>query len=225
MTEWAELLADPILQGRGVPPGDGRSVCVLPGLFGGDFYLRPLRSWLRRVGYRPITSAMTFNAGCLDRVSRRPWAALQRSDGPVALVGHSRGGILAKALAARLQGRASHLLLLGSPLGALLHRGAPHVASARRSHPVAEAGQFARKVLDPACDFPACDCAFMRDLRRPLHPTTQVVSIFSREDGIVPPRASLIPGARHIEVSGSHSGLVYNRDVYRALAGVLATSS
>lgn len=230
MTEWAELVADPIFRGRGLPPGDGRAVSVLPGLFGGDLYLRPLRGWLRRLGYRPMASGLTVNAGCLERLSRRPWAGLEKEvqRGPIALIGHSRGGVLARALAARLQERASHLLLVGSPVGALLQMSAHDFASAGavpgRGHPVAEAGQYARKVLDPKCSFPGCDCSFERDLRRALHPRTRVLSIFSREDGIVHPHASWVPGARHIEVSGSHSGLVYNRAVYRELAMELAQS-
>ncbi|MBT8481283.1 MAG: hypothetical protein HKP36_06815 [Myxococcales bacterium] len=229
--EWATLLADPVYRGEGVARGDGRLVLVLPGLFGNDLYLRPLRRWLARVGYRPVPSSLGLNAGCYERLCRRVEAALQAraevSPGPIALIGHSRGGMLARAIAARLQARASHLLLLGSPVGAVLRMpqrlfdsgtlppGGPRALS--------NASLRARRVLDPDCRFPACDCSFVRDLRRPLHAGTRVVSIHSREDGVVHPAASVLAGAHNVEVTGSHSGLVYNRAVYRELGAALAS--
>jgi hypothetical protein len=60
------------------------------------------------------------------------------------------------------------------------------------------------------------------DIAGPLDPATTVVSIYSRDDGVVPPSASPVEGAVNIEVSGTHSGLVYNADVYRHLGRVLA---
>ena len=55
-------------------------------------------------------------------------------------------------------------------------------------------------------------------MSRPLDPETAVLSIYSREDPIVPREASIVTGARNVEVSGTHSGLVYNPAVYRELA-------
>ena len=60
------------------------------------------------------------------------------------------------------------------------------------------------------------------DLARPLNTRTTVVSIYSRDDPIVPPDACLIDGATNVEVRGTHSGLAHNRDVYRVLGDVLA---
>ena len=53
MAEFAQLFGDPMYYGIGAARGDGRHVVVLPGLFGNDWYLYPLRSWLSRIGYRP----------------------------------------------------------------------------------------------------------------------------------------------------------------------------
>ncbi|HEY7294163.1 MAG TPA: hypothetical protein VH916_03935, partial [Dehalococcoidia bacterium] len=52
--EFGELLRDPVFWGWGVPRGDGHAVLVLPGLGAGDAYLRPLRGWLRRLGYTTL---------------------------------------------------------------------------------------------------------------------------------------------------------------------------
>jgi len=48
--ELARLIADPVMRGRGVPRGDGRSVLLLPGFLAGDSSLSLLALFLRRIG-------------------------------------------------------------------------------------------------------------------------------------------------------------------------------
>jgi pimeloyl-ACP methyl ester carboxylesterase len=231
MAELAALRMDPVFFGAGLPRGDGRLVLVLPGLFGSDLYLQPLRGWLQRLGYHPLRSTIALNAGCPNRLREKVETELQarmrRHPGPVALLGHSRGGILAWALASRLQDAVSHLALIGSPAGAvvdMLRRDAmPDPSAIPASSFVVDAGRQAMRLLDPDCNFPACGCAYPEDLRRPLSDATQVLSIRSRDDLIVAPEACAVPGARNSEVGGSHSGLVYNRAVYPELATFLAS--
>jgi triacylglycerol lipase len=227
--EWARLLADPIYRGIGVPRGDGRLVLVLPGLFGNDVYLQPLRTWLYRIGYHPVRSNLRVNAGCYERLSREAEGQLRAEmryrKGPVALIGHSRGSMLARAIAARLQDEASHLLLLGSPVGAFLSMTQEEFEQGvrpRANSVVAEASLRAMRLLDPDCTFPSCGCPFPTDLRTPLSPRTRLVSIYSRDDVVVHGSASPVPGARNVEVTGTHSGLVYNRVAYQELAAALA---
>src|SRR5690349_5278999 len=59
--EFGQLLRDPVFWGWGVPRGDGHTVLVLPGLGAGDAYLRPLRGWLRRLGYQTLRSGIRRN--------------------------------------------------------------------------------------------------------------------------------------------------------------------
>jgi pimeloyl-ACP methyl ester carboxylesterase len=117
-------MVDPLFWGFGVPRGSGRLVLVIPGLFGNDLYLHALRSWLGRLGYRPVRSTLSINAGCYERLSRQAEehlrAAMSSRAERVAVIGHSRGGMLARAIAARLADQASHLILLGSPVGAFV---------------------------------------------------------------------------------------------------------
>ena len=61
--ELARLVADPVMGGRGVPRGDGRSVLLLPGLLAGDSSLSLLALFLRRIGYRPIQCGIRLNSG------------------------------------------------------------------------------------------------------------------------------------------------------------------
>ena len=225
LAELAQLVVSPIYRRTDVSDGGDRSVLVIPPLFTNDLYLYPMRNWLRRQGYDAMTSTLVMNAGCPERLCRRIETALQRrmtttSDG-VALIGHSRGGILARAIAARLQERASHLILLGSPIGAfaeiLPSRSEidPGPSSARV---LLGASARARRRLDPDCNVPACGCPFPEDFQRPLSAQTKVVSMYSRDDPIVPPSACLVAGARNVEVGGTHSGLVFNREIYEELA-------
>lgn len=229
LQEFAQLLADPVFYGAGVPRGDGRPALVLPGLFANDFYLQPMHSWLSRVGYRPVPSTFWINAGCPERLTGQAMEALERrlarSDKPAVLIGHSRGGILAKAIATRLGERASHLVLLGSPVGAMMRFkwGSAASAPTDASRRLGDASSRVRSWLDPDCDAPDCGCAFFPDLRARVHRTTKVISIYSRDDPIVPPWTSEIPGAEHIEVTGTHTGLAFNGAVYRALAEGLAS--
>ena len=231
MNELFALQRDPVFRGTGVPRGDGRLVLVIPGLFGSDLYLEPLHGWLRRVGYRPVRSGMLVNAGCPDRLRTQVEAALRRSlerhAGPVAIIGHSRGGMLGWAIASRLQEQASHLDLLGSPAPAVvtLMRLDPNPAPGQvpvGASPVVQAGQRALRLLDPDCTVPACGCPYTVDLRRDLSPATRVLSIRSQDDRVVPPRASEVAGGENVVVNGTHSGLVYNRAVYPLIARFLA---
>lgn len=227
--EWASLLLSPIYRGTGAPRGDGRLVLVLPGLFANDFYLRPMHSWLSRIGYTPVRSTLSLNVGCPQRlteqIERELSRQVERRPPPIALIGHSRGGILARALAGRLQADVSHLILLGSPVGAISQMrswSSARGADAPAAPAVAEASNRARRLLDPDCNVPECGCPFPLDLQRGLHRTTQVVSIFSRNDPIVPARACPIRGARNVEVTGTHSGLAFNQAAYKEIAAALA---
>jgi len=229
LAELAQLVISPIYHAAGVSQGAGRSVLVLPALFAGDLYVYPMHNWLRRQGHKVVPSTLIINAGCPERLCRTVETVLQRrmtqETERVALIGHSRGGFLARAIAARLQDEASHLILLGSPIGmppeTIRSRFEidPGLAPARV---LLAASARARHLLDPDCNVPACGCPFPEDFRRPLSAQTKVVSIYSSDDPIVPASACLVAGARNVEVHGTHSGLVYNREVYEELVTSLA---
>ena len=236
LKEYWALRNDPVFRGHDVPRGDGKAVLVLPGMFGNDFYLQPLRSWLSRIGYRPAVSMIAINAGCSRRLIERVEVGLARQQGrnagPVAIIGHSRGGMLGKAIAARLGDRCAHFITLGSPVGRILQSGKEGMialarndsdASAQVAAPlVVEAGRRAMKFFDPDCDAPFCDCAYIRDLLAPLAAGTKTTAIYSSEDQVVSPDACVMHGATNIEVTGTHSGLVFNKAVYPHIAAALA---
>ncbi|MEM1436746.1 MAG: hypothetical protein AAGG11_22045 [Pseudomonadota bacterium] len=232
LSEYWQLVADPVYRGRGVPQGNNDLVIVLPGLFGNDTYLSPLRDWLRRIGHQPALSTIPLNVGCPSRLQERVLRNLERrianTTGPIAIIGHSRGGLLGKALATRIGDQCTRLIALGSPLGIALRAGEDRLLDLMQpenadlaARPVANAGRMAMKLFSPDCRFPACGCSYVQDLLGPLGSSTQVTAIYSKEDPVVAPEASIIDGAENISVTGSHGGLVTNRMVYRALAQAL----
>jgi pimeloyl-ACP methyl ester carboxylesterase len=226
--ELARLLADPVYRGAGVPRGDGRHVLVLPGLLGNDLYLVPLHTWLLRIGYRPVISRILFNAGCPQRMTETVARSVDASippGTPFAIIGHSRGGMLGWAIAAHHAERVTDLILLGSPapaIAAVARRGMWGSATAAANERVVRTSDLFRRMMTPDCTVPACGCPYVGALGSLLDVRTKITSIFSMEDPVVPAEASMAPGATNIRVSGSHSGLANNAEVYRAIASALA---
>ena len=125
----AAVVCDPVTYGRGVPRGDRRPVIVVPGFLASDDSLLLMRRWLRIVGYRPHTAGFLFNVDCADRaverIERLADAINATTGRRVAIVGHSRGGHLARATAARRPELVSHAISMGADLQGLFGISSP----------------------------------------------------------------------------------------------------
>jgi pimeloyl-ACP methyl ester carboxylesterase len=212
--EYLRLVRDPVYRGREVPPGLGRPVMLIPGFLAGDWTLRTPYQWLRRVGYRPRLAGVAFNV-LYSEVMLRPLidslSLLHRKTGArVSLVGHSRGGVLAKVLSHRKPELVEQVIALGSPLHDPFD-----------VHPLTMAGVRAAHVFNVVrYGHPASvEQRFLRDLA--AEPKVPITSIYSRSDGVVNWKACLRPDVNKIEVKGSHVGLALNPEVYRILAHLL----
>jgi triacylglycerol lipase len=224
--ELGRLLVDPVFRGGGVPRGDGRPVILMPGLGAGDQTLLVLAAWLRRIGYRPHMCGFVANVGCSDRavarVERRLEAVHARHDRRVALIGHSRGGHYARALGHRRPELVSHVISIGAGLRQMLAVSYPTQTALRGIRAgVLQTGRAGSS----ACLTEACDCAFGHDFVAPF-PADRVrlTSIYSKQDGVVRWQSALVAGADCVEVTGSHTGLIFNRKTYRAIAATLAVA-
>jgi pimeloyl-ACP methyl ester carboxylesterase len=137
--ELGRLLGDPVFYGAGVPHGDGRPVVLMPGFLAGDQTLVVLAGWLRRLGYRPRLCGFVANTGCsdrtLNRVERRVESLWQAYGRRVALIGHSRGGHFARALAARRPDRVSHAISMGGRPPGSVRRQRSNAVRSRRCTP------------------------------------------------------------------------------------------
>jgi triacylglycerol lipase len=224
--EAARLVADPLWRGRGVPRGDGSPVLLIPGFLAGDSSLSMMARWLRRIGYRPRRAGITFNVRCADVAVDRLEQALHHahlsSGQQVAIVGHSRGGHFAKALASRCPDTVSQVVSLGSGLDDPFD-----ISRATRAAVESVRRQIERRDPERAargCFTTSCSCRYAQDYERPFPEQVPLTSIYSLGDGVVRWRSCVVPYARCVEVRGSHVGLAFNRHAYREIARTLATS-
>jgi len=221
--EAARLLADPVFYGAGVPRGDGRPVLLLPGFLAGDLSLGTMALWLRRIGYRTGTAGFVTNSDCSERAMERAERSLDRlhrSHGRrVAIVGHSRGGHFARALAARRPDAVSHAISLGGGLNR------QHAISVPTLAALAAVRQYHRLTTDRikrrGCLTETCGCSFTRDYDRPFPQDVRLTSIYSKGDGVVRWQSCVVDYGDCVEVTGSHVGLAFNRKAYRAIATAL----
>jgi triacylglycerol lipase len=223
--ELSRLLTDPVFAGRDITHGDGRPVVLVPGFLAGDQTLAVMAGWLHRIGYRPRVCGFIANITCsdraLDRVERRVETLALRHDRRVAVIGHSRGGHYARALAARRPDLVSHAISLGADLQGMFGCSTPTLKAVSGVGAVLQRTGRARSA---ACLSNTCQCPFVSDFRAPFPlDRVQLTSIYSKGDGVVHWQTQLVPYADCVEVTGSHVGLIFNRKSYRALAAALAT--
>lgn len=222
--ELARLLADPVWRGRDVPRGDGSPVLLIPGFLAGDSSLSVMARWLRRMGYRPHRAGITFNVRCadlaVDRIEQALHHAHLSSGQQVAIIGHSRGGHFAKALAARAPDVVSQVISLGAGLDDPFD-----ISRATKAAVESMRRQIARRDPERAalgCFTSHCACRYAQDYERPFPEQVPLTSIYSKGDGVVRWRSAVVPYARCVEVRGSHVGLAFNRHAYREIGRTLA---
>lgn len=222
--ELAGLRRSAVLAGRGVPPGDGTPVLLVPGFLAGDPSLATMAGWLKRLGYAPCRARMRINVDCttraLDRLEEQLSDLHARHGRPVAIVGQSRGGSMARILAARRPDLIAGIVTLGAPLVDQL---AVHPLVRLQIYGVGLLGTIGVPGLfSHGCQWGEC-CAGSRDLAAaPFPDGVGFVSIYSRSDGIVDWRSCLDPHAQHVEVRASHIGMAVSAPVYREVARALA---
>jgi triacylglycerol lipase len=213
-SEYVSLIRDPIFYGRGAHRGGGRPVLLIPGFLAGDQTLLTMHAWLLRLDYKPELSGIRFNVlrseVTVGAVLERLYVHHRKTKQKVALVGHSRGGLLAKVIADRNPELVSQVIALGSPLNEALD-----------IHPLTMAAVHAARLYNRVRYRSPIDteAAFMAQLAEP--PAVPVTSIYTRSDGVVNWKACIRPDVKTIEVRGSHGGLGVNAEVYQHLARLL----
>lgn len=194
---------------RGLPDGGGRPVLVVPGFGFGDSATVPMQWALHVGGYHVVRSGMVANVRCSDRAVDQLARVAQRvvdgDDGRrLLVVGHSRGGMLARGLGARHPELVERVVSLGAPLNhefAFYEIPQPFVEVLRVVH------QTDPELRARRCATAECTCPYMEATRRPMPPEVNLVSIYTKTDGIVDWRACVVPGATNIEVGGTHLGM------------------
>ncbi|HYI37368.1 MAG TPA: alpha/beta hydrolase [Thermoleophilaceae bacterium] len=213
-----------VFRGGGVTDGRGQPVLLVPGFMAGDGSLSVMARWLKGTGHHPSRAGIRANVACsgasVQRLEDRLEALVERQGRRAAIVGHSRGGTFAKALAVRRPDLVAGIVTLGSP-----HTDALQVHPLVRANVEAVAtlgrlrvpGMFSRGCLEDEC------CAeFWQQAHGPLPRGVGFVSVYSRSDGIVGWRSCLDPAAEHVEIRSSHCGMAVHPAAYSAVADALA---
>ncbi|GLY50382.1 alpha/beta fold hydrolase [Lentzea sp. NBRC 102530] len=219
-----QLIADPVWREADPDEGAGLGVLLVPGFGAADVSLSFVSTWLSHRGYRPAGARIGFNLGCttalVDRIERRLEEHATATGGPVVLVGHSRGGGLARLAAVRRPDLVRGLVMLGSPVVDPLAAN-PHVMLAARTL-ARLAAVGVPGLMDQECFNGVCHDDSVRALATPLPAEVPAVSMFSRTDEVVPWRLSQDPSADCVEVHSTHIGMGLAPDVYRVLSQRLA---
>lgn len=193
------------------PNGQGMPVLVIPGFGQSAKSTAALRRLLQTQGFVTSDWQQGRNMGLKPGMTGALLALIgelhARHQQPVALVGWSLGGVIARELARKQPELVAHVISLGSPLAGpqtttldTLFRAINRKAGPRPGH-------------DPA---------------RYAPPPVPCTAIYTRSDGIVNWRASREPDApntENIEVRGSHLGLGFNPDVWHAICHRLSPAT
>ncbi|HKD22244.1 MAG TPA: alpha/beta fold hydrolase [Rhizomicrobium sp.] len=194
---------------RSLPAGDGRTVLVIPAFLAGDWATARLRQFLSALGYRVETAGIAFNLGPTTQLLAQLDEALLRAaqDGPIALVGQSLGGILARDLARRHQARVRRLITLCSPIRVPI------------TTPLAPAARLLVRYYDR--DWLARRHVIAGPLGVP------VTALYSKEDGVVDWRECLQdnhPHCENVRVTGAHATIGSSPSALAAIARSLGTN-
>jgi triacylglycerol lipase len=221
----SRFLRSPVLAGEGIPHGDGRPVMVLPPAATGDWMMPIMMAWLRRINYTGYRSSIGLHVDCSDRTMSKVLPRLEeiaeKNARKVTLLGHSRGGLLSRAIMTARPDLVERVITLASPVHDpfavtnLTLAVAANAARARlqRSHPA---------LLNMGCLTEGCACTYGRYFRRPLDESSPpLISLFTRHDEVVRWQACLADNAHNIEIRGSHTGLLASRNVYTTIAHAL----
>jgi pimeloyl-ACP methyl ester carboxylesterase len=194
---------------RLAPGGDGHAVLVLPGFGASDFSTGPLRTFLRRCGYRAHGWRLGANlgprAGVEENMHKRLEWLSEQYGSKVSVIGWSLGGVFARELARQSPDLVRCVITMGSPFA---------------GEPKANHGwRFYEKLSGrKADDWPN------RELMK-LPPPVPSTAIYSRTDGVVAWQGCLEkvgPTSENIEVQSSHCGLGHHPAVLYAIADRLA---
>lgn len=218
------LMGSDVLRGEGIEDAGGQPVLLIPGFLAGDNSLGMMTSWLRRTGHRTKSAGMRFNVDCsgraLERLETRLEGLAEKSGRRVAIIGQSRGGTFARAMAVRRPDLVSGIVGLGSPV---LNPLATSVFTRAGVLAVGTLGSLgAPGFFSWRCREGKCCDEFWESTAAQWPEDVGYLSIYSRSDGVVDYRACLDPAARRVAIDSSHVGMSLNADAYRHTAAALA---
>lgn len=191
------------------PRGGGQPVIDLPGWKAPEASNVLMRSWLRRLGYDARPWGLGTNQGNVERDAELLIQRLRTSGGaPVALIGWSLGGTIAREVARAVPERVSRVITYGSPVV-----GGPTHTLGATAYGAEECARVEALVQQLDVDDP---------VRVPI------TALYTKRDGVVDWRACVdrySPDVTHVEVGSTHLGLGIDPDVWITIARDLASDA
>ena len=188
-------------------------VAVFPGFSAGDLSTFVIRRHLQKAGYKVHRWRLGVNHGrvptLIPRVVSRTEALFERYREPVALVGWSLGGVLAREVARERPDLVRSVVTLGSPV-----IGGPKYT---------RAAGFYERVLGEDVD--AIEQAVEERNRIPI--SVPLTAIYSRRDAVVQWEACIDhynEHCEHIEVDASHLSLGFDPRVLQLVSRAVEES-
>ncbi|MEM7542463.1 MAG: alpha/beta hydrolase [Pseudomonadota bacterium] len=223
--ELLKLRMDGVRWGLGIPHGQGQPVLLIPGFMAGDIMMLEMYRWLRRIGYRAHLSNIPWNNDCPDKTGRklvsRARAIHAQSGKKVRLIGHSLGGMLSKFVVQEAPEVVDRVITMGSPFRDLV-----------KAHPAIvgiwdelknKRSKVVGRNLKTSCGTGHCTCAFVKNMLQPKRVAPAQFAVYSKCDGVVEWTSCVEDDEQfNSEVGGTHIGLVYNAEAYKAVATRLA---
>jgi len=196
---------------RRQPRGDGTPVILVPGWKAPEATMSPLRRYLAWLGWDARHWGLGRNRGRpegdSDRLAQRVTELAQRAGRPVALVGWSLGGVVAREVARLVPGSVSQVITYGSPVV-----GGPTWTVGASSWGRQACERMARRIAE-------------LDATTPIR--VPITAIFTRQDEIVSWPACIdrvSPEVRHFEVWSTHVGMGIDQAVWTVIATRLAAA-
>jgi len=189
-------------------PEDGPPVLVIPGFLATDRTTMDLRRMLARAGWRAYPWLLGLNTGAKADTLKLLELRLDEISGGqrVLLVGWSLGGMFARQLAHRCPDKVRAVVTLGSPFSGDL-----------------KTNTNVREIYERIAGHDVYEPPFPYFTEKPPVPT---LSLWSRRDGIVAPRAAR--GLTHevdksVEVDTYHTGFAVHRPVMSRVVAEIRT--
>lgn len=195
------------------PEGNGEPVLVIPGFMTTDKATRPIRSFLKDLGYNAYGWEQGRNYGSYKLVVQAMERAkeLYRKHGKkVNIIGWSLGGIYAREIAREIPEMINQVITLGSPFGGLKEDN----NVAWLYHMIS--GEEVKDIDD----------SLLKDILIP--PPVPVTAIYTKGDGIVSWEHCMEQeenaNVQNVEVQGSHCGLAFNIAALQCIVNRLSQS-
>lgn len=203
--ELRALRKSELWEGIGIPEGRGRPVVIIPGFMAGRGKTDAVEHILNQAGWKAVAPDVGRNSGpsintiniCLETIDQ----LVAETGQAVTIVGHSRGGQFGRVMAVEHPEKIRQVITLGSPLRAKYPNFLLVKIPAEFWDKVWRLGLL--EETDPA------DEKWVDERRyAPFPDSVDLVSIYSRSDGLIDWRLMLEEPATGIEVVSTHQGIM-----------------